>query len=42
MGLVMPGARIKNIMPLANKEISKLDWNDFVGIRGGVNDINKN
>ncbi|GFG35717.1 hypothetical protein Cfor_10551 [Coptotermes formosanus] len=41
-GTVMPGARLKNIICLATKEISSLNKDDAVIIWGGSNDINKN
>jgi hypothetical protein len=40
-GTLMPGARLKNIIRLADTEISSLNKNDAVIIRGGSNDINK-
>jgi hypothetical protein len=42
MVTVMPGSRLKNIMKLANKEISELRLDDFVTIWEGADDINKN
>ena len=42
MVTVIPGSRLKNIMKLANKEISELHLDDFVTIWEGADDINKN
>jgi hypothetical protein len=38
----MPGARLKNITHLADKEVSSLGKNDTVIVWGGASDISKN
>jgi len=41
-GTVLPGARLENIIKLADGEISALGKSDAVIVMGGANDINKN
>jgi lysophospholipase L1-like esterase len=41
-GTVIPGARLENIIKLADGEISALGKSDAVIVMGGANDINKN
>jgi hypothetical protein len=42
MGALIPGSRLEHTTHLAHREISLLHHNDFVAIRGGANDINRN
>jgi hypothetical protein len=42
MGIVMPGARLQNIIKLCEQEVSSLTKDDIVLLWGGSNDVAKN
>jgi hypothetical protein len=42
MGVVMPGARIQNIVQLCDQEVNTLTKEDMVILWGGSNDVDKN